>query len=57
LENYFAEPKDGAVIARLEHKSVGKNLVEFTVEAMLVKEKKAGKGAAAKESEHKKDEL
>jgi hypothetical protein len=47
LEIYSAEAKDGAVIAKVEHKSTGKNSIEFTVEAMQVKTK----------AEQQKDEL
>ncbi|KAF2203502.1 hypothetical protein GQ43DRAFT_454384 [Delitschia confertaspora ATCC 74209] len=48
LENYSATPEDGKVIARVEHRSTGKNEVEVVVEAMLVKKKA---------EEQKKDEL
>ncbi|KAF2465703.1 uncharacterized protein BDR25DRAFT_238955 [Lindgomyces ingoldianus] len=47
LENYSNEPKDGVVIARLEHKKTGEKEVEVTIEAMQVK----------KAAEQKRDEL
>lgn len=50
LEIYSAEAKDGAVIAKVEHKSTGKNGIEFTVEAMQVRTK-------ADKQEQEKDEL
>ncbi|KAF2270193.1 hypothetical protein CC78DRAFT_574322 [Lojkania enalia] len=37
LENYSTEPKDGAVLARLEHTRKEKNEIEFTIEAFQVK--------------------
>jgi hypothetical protein len=37
LDNYSAELKDGAVLGKLVHKSVGKNQVEITLDAFQVK--------------------
>ncbi|KAF2448135.1 hypothetical protein P171DRAFT_508261 [Karstenula rhodostoma CBS 690.94] len=37
LENYSAEPKEGVVLGRVAHKSVGANEVEVTLEAFQVK--------------------
>jgi hypothetical protein len=38
LENYSAELKEGAVLGKLAHKSVGKNEVEITLDAFQVKQ-------------------
>jgi hypothetical protein len=39
LENYFNEPRDGAVIGKVSHTNIGEKEVKFTVEAMQVKAK------------------
>lgn len=39
LDNYSTELKDGAVVGNLEHKKTGKNKVELSIEAFLVKKK------------------
>ncbi|KAF2278025.1 uncharacterized protein EI97DRAFT_432112 [Westerdykella ornata] len=41
LETYSTEPKDGAILGKVEHKKTGKNEVEITIEAFQVKEKAA----------------
>lgn len=40
LENYVREPKDGGVIASLEHKSTSKNKIELKIEARQLRLKK-----------------
>ena len=43
LDNYSNEPKDGAVIGKVAHTNTGDKEVKFTVEALQVKAKTAGK--------------
>ncbi|KAH9866519.1 hypothetical protein J1614_008209 [Plenodomus biglobosus] len=50
LENYSNEPRDGAVIGKIQHTNTGEKEVKFTIEAMLVKKKGA-------EGEEGRDEL
>jgi hypothetical protein len=52
LENYSNSPKDGAVVGKVTHSDAGKNEVQFTIEALLVKKK--GKAPTRKEE---RDEL
>ncbi|KAF2845559.1 hypothetical protein T440DRAFT_264093 [Plenodomus tracheiphilus IPT5] len=44
LENYSNEPRDGAVIGKVQHTNTGEKEVKFTVEAMLVKKKSDAEG-------------
>lgn len=37
LENYSAEPKEGVVLGKVAHQSLGKNEVEITLDAFQVK--------------------
>lgn len=48
LEKYSNEPRDGAVIGKVQHTNTDDKEVKFTVEAMLVK-KKVGEGEEARD--------
>lgn len=39
LDNYSATPKPGVVLSKMTHKSTGKNQVEISIDAFVVKEK------------------
>jgi hypothetical protein len=43
LDAYSTEPKDGAVLGKVEYKNAGKNEVEIAIEAFQVRARDTGR--------------